>query len=751
MSKAQQQGGELEANAAVDRVESAVLNDGTAVPKEQAPKKTTAKKTAAVSDAEKSAATVKTAEKAAVSAGADGSDAEKKAEEAAKKAEAAAKKAAAAEKKAEAAEKKVLEAEKKVAEAEKKAEEAERKAAEAEKKTDISEIKLKIAAEKAAAAEKAEKAAAEKAAAEKAITEKAAAEKAAAEKAITEKAVTEKTAADKAEAEKAITENSVKTAAENAETVKETETVKTVAETPKTAAAPVREPKKPEPAPAKKPLYMKRRSPDHDEKITMEDVMSSKNSNFVYKAGKKVSATVIIVKESGVDVAIGGKKDGFIDKSEMNIDGSYDPSLYKEGDVIDAVIIENPNKGSTYINLSKKQVDQIRENDRICEEILKGQEFELVCDKVVKGGITGRYGAYTVFVPASQIKFGFVKNLEEYLGKKLRLKALPPKEKFAAENAAAESADETAEINAEISENESMADAEASGNRNARPRRKTGKFIVASQRIVLEREQREKEDEFWNSIFVGDIVTGKVKRFAAFGAFVNVRGFDCLVHISDISWNRIVDPSKVLELNALYDFVVLNLDRGANKISLGYKQLQRKPYEMAYEKFPVGSVVTGKVERIKDFGAFISLDDGVDGLVHVSQISHNYVRNANEVLKVGDEITAKVLSFDENKITLSIKELLDKPEAPEEVYEDYGEGSLESRENKFKKREAGKREFKSDAPFEPRGNGSNAAKPNRERTPRKPENAEASEWVATTSATTSLGDLFKNIKLDVEE
>ncbi|MDR3264032.1 MAG: 4-hydroxy-3-methylbut-2-enyl diphosphate reductase [Clostridiales bacterium] len=497
----------------------------------------------------------------------------------------------------------------------------------------------------------------------------------------------------------------------------------------------------------KKPVPVKKVvSAEPEEKITMEDVMASKNSGFTYKNGKKVTAIVISAGADGVNVAIGGKKDGFIDKSEMNTDGSYDPTLYKSGDIIDAVIIENPNK-ATYINLSKKQIDQLRENDRLCEEILKGAEFELVCDKVVKGGLTGRYGSYTVFVPASQIRIGFVKNLEEYLGKKLRLRALPPKEKEVVNAAAADDAEQL------IDGEEAVVATEAAPAQEGKHR--SGKFIVASQKIVLEKERQEKEDEFWDSMSIGDVVSGKVKRFVSFGAFVSVKGFDCLVHISDISWNRISDPSKAFDINGVYDFIILKADRDTNKVSLGYRQLQKKPYELAYEKYPVGAIVTGKVERIKDFGAFVSLDDGVDGLVHVSQISHNWIKNANEALKVGDEITAKVISFEENKITLSIKDLLEKPEITEEPVDESGEYSYESREKKFKKREAGKRETKADGQPAPERSADAAPaqyanKPKRDRRPKFDDGFGQSEWVSN-SATTSLGDLFKDIKLDVEE
>ena len=480
--------------------------------------------------------------------------------------------------------------------------------------------------------------------------------------------------------------------------------------------------------------------------IDMADVVAAHTVGVPYRPGKRVAATVISANENGVNVSIGQKKDFFIDKSEMSLDDSYDPAFYKEGDKIEAIVIEAPAKGATGIALSKKAVDKIKENERIGREIMDGAEFELVPDAVVKGGITGRYGSYTVFVPASQIKIGFVKNLEEYLGVKLRVKALPPKEREIA-------SDEEAE--------------KESG--KERKSQKVSRFIVASQRVILEKERYEKEDEFWAAMQPGEVVNGTVKRFASFGAFVDVNGFDCLVHVSDISWNKFGDPSKVLDVNESYDFVVLKVDRDKGKVSLGYRQLQRKPYELAQEKFPVGSVVTGKVERIKDFGAFISLDDGVDGLVHVSQISHSWIKNANDVLKVGDEITAKVISFEENKITLSMKDLLEKPEF-EEAQVFYGDESeprsFESRENKFKKREAKRGDDRRDgttpAP-RPAAQGGDGRRPDSRPvgSPRPPvrkdgrlrqdsESYGQSEWVSSSSATTSLGDLFKDIKLDVE-
>ena len=242
--------------------------------------------------------------------------------------------------------------------------------------------------------------------------------------------------------------------------------------------------------------------------------------------------------------------------------------------------------------------------------------------RATKNCLTGRLGSYTVVVHASQIRIGYVKNLEQYVGKTLRL----------------------------VSNAEKVDD--------------NKRVIYASQKTILLAEKKAKEDEFWNNIAVDEIVEGKVLRFASFGAFVDVRGFDCLAHTSDLSWERVNTPQEVLEIGKTYEFVVLALDRENNRVSLGYKQLQPKPWELAEEKFPVGSVVTGKVARLMPYGAFIELDKHIDGLLHVSNYSWDWVDDISKVLKVGDEVQVQVMEFDaENRrITLSRKALLEKPD-----------------------------------------------------------------------------------------
>jgi len=435
---------------------------------------------------------------------------------------------------------------------------------------------------------------------------------------------------------------------------------------------------------------------------TMADLMKSTNvaGNYTnYRVGKRIKGTVISAGESGIYVAIGGKKDGFIDKSDASIDGNYNPSDFNKDDVIFANIAE-----------------RIAEEE--AEKALSAGEFSLVMTEVVKDGLRGRMGQYTVFVPASQIRMGYVNNLEDYKGKKLRLMIMPPKTKAA-----------------EVQEGEE--NTENKPEEAAKPHRK--KYLVASQRMILEKEKKEKEDAFWGKMHVNDIVTGKVKRFTQFGAFVSVDGFDCLAHISELSWNRITDPSTVLKIGDVKDFVVLKLDREAGRISLGYKQLQKKPYEVAAEKYPVGTVIKGKVERIFPYGAFVSIEDGIDGLVHVSQISHNWIKDANEALTAGQEVEAKIIGFEDTRITLSIKDLLPTPDETITAVAVEGEAT---EEEKASKRSSRMKKFEQKVAD---GEGRKDRRAAKKETSNEPK-----EWVSG-SGSASLGELFKGLNLELAD
>lgn len=443
---------------------------------------------------------------------------------------------------------------------------------------------------------------------------------------------------------------------------------------------------------------------------TMEEAMKAGFAPRSYRENQRVKVTVESVDQTGVNVSLnlGGKNDaGFIAASEMELDGSFDPANYTIGEVLEAIIIPKNDSKSKIINLSKKKYDEILVADAAVQHILNGEQFKLTISGVTKGGLLGKLGSYTVFVPASQIRMGFVRNLEDYVGKELRLRMLPPKEEAAKE-----------------------------GEEAAPARKPNPKRIVASQRVILEEEKAQREDAFWECMQVNNVVKGKVKRFASkdgkyFGIFVSVMNKDCLLHISDLSWTKVDDPSTVLKLNESYEFVVLKADRENDKVSLGYKQLQKKPYEIAAEKYHIGDVVKGKVERIKDFGAFISIEPGIDGLVHVSEISHNYIKNAADVLKVGDEVEAKIINFENSKITLSIK-AVQEPEVQEaEEKTETATAGGSSRIDSFNKR-------------------AQAADENvKERRRRRDDRAddEPHEYVSSSSVGATMADLFKGIDL----
>ena len=358
---------------------------------------------------------------------------------------------------------------------------------------------------------------------------------------------------------------------------------------------------------------------------SMEEVVANMDNQPKFKKGQLIKATISSADDSGVAVLLPlAKKEIILDKEEVDCEVyNKDDFNAKLGEEIELMVIAiNP------VKLSQKQIAKIKEEEAALAEIQDGKEFEVVCTGFNKGGLTAEFGSYTVFVPAREIRSGYVKELDKYVGKKLRLRLI--------------------ELKTE--------------------RRKE---IIASQRVIIEAEKAAKEAakaakeaEFFASIHVDDVVEGKVERVTAFGAFVSVNGFDCLAHISDLSWTGVKAVTDVLEIGKTYAFKVLKIDEEAKKVSIGYKQLQAQPWDLASEKYAEGDVIHGKVVRIVPFGAFVEVEKGIDGLVHVSQISHEFLENPTTALTIGQEIDAKILKLDcaEKKMTLSIKALEPKPE-----------------------------------------------------------------------------------------
>jgi len=380
---------------------------------------------------------------------------------------------------------------------------------------------------------------------------------------------------------------------------------------------------------------------------TMEEAVAAMDEKQAkFRKGQKIVATISSATDDGLALYINNtKKEILLPKSDL-VNENYDKADYlnKIGEEIEVMIV-----GLNPVTLSEKAIAVLKVEEERIAKIEAGEIFTVVCDGFNKGGLTGKIGSYSVFIPSSQIKLGYVKDLEKYVGKTLKLKA------------------------------EKVEKAE---------RRKQ---IVASQRVILEAEKAEretaklkKEEEFFTSINEGDVVTGTVVRFAAFGAFVDVNGFDCLAHISDLSWTNAKTPAEILEIGKSYEFKVLKCDKEAKKVSLGYKQLQPKPWQLAADKYAIGDVIKGKVVRIVSFGAFVEVEKGIDGLVHVSQISHEWLENPTSVLQVGQDIEAKILDMDieKEKMTLSIKALTPAPEVPQRRKREDGE---EGGDDKFRK------------------------------------------------------------------
>lgn len=352
-----------------------------------------------------------------------------------------------------------------------------------------------------------------------------------------------------------------------------------------------------------------------------EFIKAIEETTVSIREGKAITGTVLSANADGIRVNVGGKNDGFIDKDEVCEGGEFKPEDYPAGMEITAIVTKKRDDVSGCVLLSKRRADLLRKSDEAVDQIRSGEVFEIVIKKDIKGGLIGSLGTYRVFVPASQIRLKFVPDLKKFVGKTLRLRAL-----------------DIDDMN---------------------------RKIVASQRVILQEEKDEKDKKaeiFWENVKPDVVVAGEVKRISSYGAFVSVDGIDCLAHIDHLSYTHIDSPDEVLEIGKTYDFLVLKTDREKQRVSLGYRELQPHPFDKCMEKHPVGSTVVGKVISVLPYGAFVEIEPGVEGLVHVSEAAAAYVKDINEVLHAGDEVNVKVLAYDDQhrKTTLSIRACLDE-------------------------------------------------------------------------------------------
>ncbi len=359
-----------------------------------------------------------------------------------------------------------------------------------------------------------------------------------------------------------------------------------------------------------------------EELMTMEQGLES--YGVLGEVGRHdiVTGTVVKVSDDEVLVDIGGKSEGIVPVRELSFTKNVKPEeVVKVGDEIRVMVIKEDSEGN--IMLSKKRVDQADAMEKLETIYKENQTIEAPVVDVVKGGVIVDIGARG-FVPASRLDIKFIQDIKSFVGQTLQFKII----KFEPE----------------------------------------ARKIVLSRREILEEEEKARKEQVWNSIEEGQTRKGVVRRLAAFGAFVDLGGVDGLLHVSEMGWGRVKNPADVVKEGQEIEVYILKVDKEKEKISLGLKQLIPNPWDSAAEKYAVDTIVTGKVVRIVPFGAFVMLEDGVDGLVHISQISWERVEKVEDALQIGQEVNAKILELDvENKkISLSIKQTTERPakEAP---------------------------------------------------------------------------------------
>ena len=340
--------------------------------------------------------------------------------------------------------------------------------------------------------------------------------------------------------------------------------------------------------------------------------------------GDIIKGKVINVSKEEVIVNVGYKSDGIITKEELSYDPDVNPiDLFNVGDEIEVYVLK-VDDGEGNVMLSLKRIESIKSWD-ILEDVFNNKG-KITCKvtESVKGGVLSIVEGLNAFIPASLLSIKYVENLDEYKGKKL-------------------------EVIIEDFDRDK-------------------KKIILNRKNVEKEILEEKKEELWNSLEVGKIVEGKVMRLTNFGAFVDIGGEDGLIHISDLAWERIKHPSEVVKEGQNVKVQILDFDKAKERISLGLKQTIPEPWEVFIQEYSVGDIVDGKVVNLQDFGAFVKLKIGVDGLVHVSQISNEHVNKPSDVLKIDDEVIVKIIDIKEEdrKVSLSIKEATKVEEKVEE-------------------------------------------------------------------------------------
>ena len=362
--------------------------------------------------------------------------------------------------------------------------------------------------------------------------------------------------------------------------------------------------------------------------LNMHDLMDEiEKSLRLPRGGEIVTGKVHQVTDKEVIVNLGCKKDGILPMSEVTLkEGQTLADAFKVDDEIQAKVIKTDD-GDGGILLSKKKLEISANWNEIVKALEDKTVLEVKVTRPVNGGVIAEYKEVSGFIPLSQLSDHYVENAEEFVGKTMEVRV------------------------SRVDQRRNRA--------------------VFSHKLFLNEEKDKLVAEIWENLNVDDVVEGTVMRFTDYGAFVDIGGIDGLLHISEISWGKLKHPQEVLTIGQKINVKVLSMNEEKGKISLGLKQNQPEPWSVIDTTYEVGQVIEGKVVQIKEYGAFVELEPGLDGLVHISEVAHKRVGNISEELEVGQTVSAKILEIDKDRkrISLSIRETIEPPaveEAPVE-------------------------------------------------------------------------------------
>ena len=350
------------------------------------------------------------------------------------------------------------------------------------------------------------------------------------------------------------------------------------------------------------------------ETLTMEDLLrEDQNSIRALAHGDIVDGVVVRVDPDEVLVDIGAKSEGIISNRELSARGEQTVTL-NSGDQVKVYIIQPEDEhGNVVLSLRKARAEGIWQ--AVAEKESEGEILDAEVREQNKGGLIVNIMGLRGFLPSSQVARQFSGNLMELVGTKIPVKIL--------------------EVN-----------------------RKRNRLIV-SQRAAQDEDRARQREELFEKLKVGDVITGKVSGVTSYGAFVNLGGADGLIHISELSWDRINNVSDVLTVGDELSVKVIKLDPELSRISLSLRQMSQDPWDTIEQQFPPGKAVPGIVTKTKKYGAFLQIADGVEGLLHISELSWDHVERTEDVLKVGEEVEVMVLSADKvrRRISLSLRQL----------------------------------------------------------------------------------------------